>query len=114
PLGCLLSWDSDRVTGQLKPLMYYSSTHVRYYRGTGGTWAGGGGMHCCTTGSGSGHKQNLVAGAYRTHQPDHSFGSESGRPGADTAAHSHFQHRIVVSGSALRQIEILREKVSFP
>ena len=57
---------------------------------------------------------SLVAGAYRTHQPDHSFGSEPGRPGTDNAAHSHFQHRIVVPGSALRQIEILREKVSFP
>lgn len=33
PPACLLSWDSGRVTGQLKPLIYYSSTHVRYYRG---------------------------------------------------------------------------------
>lgn len=39
-LACLLSRDSGRVTGQLKPQMYYSSTHVRYYRRTG--WHGEG------------------------------------------------------------------------
>lgn len=40
PLACLLSCVSARVTAKLKPLMYYSSTHVRYYRGTG--WCGQG------------------------------------------------------------------------
>ncbi|XP_070834698.1 E3 ubiquitin-protein ligase TRIM21-like [Chaetodon trifascialis] len=59
-------------------------------------------------------RSSLVAGAYRGRQPDHSFGSEPGRPGEDSVARSHFQHGIVVPGSALRQIEILREKVSFP
>ncbi|XP_073339189.1 E3 ubiquitin/ISG15 ligase TRIM25-like [Pagrus major] len=47
-------------------------------------------------------------------QPDHAFGSEPSHPGEGNVAYSHFQHRIVVPGSALRQIEILREKVSFP
>lgn len=56
----------------------------------------------------------LVAGAYRGRQPDHSFGSEPGRPEEDNVTHSHFQHCIVVPGSVLHQIEILREKVSFP
>lgn len=42
---------------------------------------------------------NLVAAAYQGHQPHHSFGSEPGRPGEDNAAHSHFQHGIVVPGS---------------
>lgn len=45
PPACLLSCDSGRVTGQLKPLMYYSSTHVRYYRGTGGQGDVGRGRH---------------------------------------------------------------------
>lgn len=59
-------------------------------------------------------RHSLVAGAYQAHQPDHSFGSEPGRPGEDKVAHSHFQHSIVVPGSMLHQIEILLEKVSFP
>lgn len=45
-VGCLLSRDSGRVTGQLKPQMYYSSTHVRYYRGTGWLREGGRGVAC--------------------------------------------------------------------
>lgn len=40
PLACLLSCVSARVTAKLKPLMYYSSAHVRYYSGTG--WCGQG------------------------------------------------------------------------
>ncbi len=59
-------------------------------------------------------RPSLVAGAYQVRQPDHSFSSEPGRAGEGNVAHSHFQHRIVVPGSALRQIEILWEKVSFP
>lgn len=54
-LACLLSLDSDRVTGQLKPLIYYSSTHVRYYRGTawcsGVGWVGWG-VPCTTASQG--------------------------------------------------------------
>lgn len=43
---CLLSGDSAWVTGKLKPLMYYSCAHVRYYRGTAVTWTEGG-RRCC-------------------------------------------------------------------
>ncbi|KAK9534162.1 hypothetical protein VZT92_009227 [Zoarces viviparus] len=57
----------------------------------------------------------VVAGAYRARQPDRSFSSEPGRPGGRiTRLTPNFQHGIVVPGSALRQMDISREKVSFP